>query len=391
MTAPSSQPRALMRSLTRALPRELSGAVADLGVMLPYAIGFIVAGLAAPGMLFAGFGLGYLVAALVYRAPVPIQPMKALGAIALAGGLSALELSLSGVIIGVCLLALGASGGIRRVARWTPQSVSAGLQLGLGGMLALYALSLMESAPWTGAALTVLLLALGRIRGVPAALLLVVVAAGVHWRFGAPGPIAASSASAFDWSATDAGALGGALFGGVLPQLPLTLMNAVLITAALARELTPERAPRITETRLCWTSGALNLLLCPFGAAPMCHGAGGLAAHHRFGARGGLGVGLLGALLLTAAIAPDETVLWLASLVPRAALGALLLIGAGELAYSRRLIDATPSCKAVIGATAIATVLGDPLLGVGVGLAGEAARQAILRRRPRSRRPKRTP
>jgi MFS superfamily sulfate permease-like transporter len=84
----------------------------------------------------------------------------------------------------------------------------------------------------------------------------------------------------------------------VVPQLPLTLTNAVIVTAALCRDLFPERAGRATVRNLALTSGAMNLLLAPFGAMPMCHGAGGVAAQHRFGARTGLAPVLLGMVLL---------------------------------------------------------------------------------------------
>ena len=170
-----------------------------------------------------------------------------------------------------------------------------------------------------------------------------------------------------------------ALFGGVLPQLALTLTNAVLITAAMARELFPDRAGRFGEARLCVTSGALNLALCPFGAVPMCHGAGGLAAHHRFGARTGLGTGLLGAVLLALALAPAEAQFAALSLVPMPVLGALLLFAAAELATSRRILDATLSCRVVIAVTAILTFLVNPALAIVAGFAAERLRRALVR------------
>ena len=70
----------------------------------------------------------------------------------------------------------------------------------------------------------------------------------------------------------------------VLPQLPLTLTNAVIVTASLSRDLFPGQAARASERNLALSSGIANLLLAPFGAMPMCHGAGGLEAQYRFGA-----------------------------------------------------------------------------------------------------------
>src|SRR5438105_11318627 len=60
----------------------------------------------------------------------------------------------------------------------------------------------------------------------------------------------------------------------VIPQLPLTLTNAVIVTASLCREMFPADSARVTERRLALSSGVANLALAPFGAMPMCHGAG---------------------------------------------------------------------------------------------------------------------
>lgn len=64
----------------------------------------------------------------------------------------------------------------------------------------------------------------------------------------------------------------------VLPQMTLTLTNAVIVTASLSRELFPGKGEIASERNLALSSGLANVLLCPFGAMPMCHGAGGLQA-----------------------------------------------------------------------------------------------------------------
>ena len=63
----------------------------------------------------------------------------------------------------------------------------------------------------------------------------------------------------------------------------------------------------------------------------MCHGAGGLAAHYRFGARSGTAPLALGVALLAAALLPGGLGLALLAAMPAAALGALLMMAAGEL------------------------------------------------------------
>ncbi len=165
----------------------------------------------------------------------------------------------------------------------------------------------------------------------------------------------------------------------VLPQLSLTLTNAVLLTALVAGDYFGERAAHVTPTRLAVTSGLANLLLTPLGAMPMCHGAGGLAAHHRFGARSGTAPLALGLVLLGLALLPGGLGPSLLAALPAAGLGALLLVTAGELAVTRRLFDSRRSCWPVIAATAAITLWIDPFWGLVTGAAGEALRVLALR------------
>ena len=87
-----------------------------------------------------------------------------------------------------------------------------------------------------------------------------------------------------------------------LPQLALTLTNALILTAVIAQDYFPERAEYLTERRFAMTSGLANVLLAPLGAIPMCHGAGGITAHHGMGARGGGSIMIFGSACLGIAV-----------------------------------------------------------------------------------------
>lgn len=101
----------------------------------PHVVGAItVAGLGPTGVLF-GFASFLIGTGLFYGLPLPVQPMKAISAVILTGGLRPGEVAAAGIIIGVVLLVLGITGWIGRLARAIPQSVSAGLQLGLRSLL----------------------------------------------------------------------------------------------------------------------------------------------------------------------------------------------------------------------------------------------------------------
>src|SRR6266516_2913112 len=134
----------------RRLMQECSGACGDLGTFIPHVIGAItVAGLAPTGVLF-GFAAFLIASGLFYGLPVPVQPMKAVSAVILTDGLRPGEIAAAGMILGLVLVVLGVTGAITRVARLIPQSVSVGLQLGLGLLMAVLGLKLILEVPWLG-------------------------------------------------------------------------------------------------------------------------------------------------------------------------------------------------------------------------------------------------
>jgi MFS superfamily sulfate permease-like transporter len=166
---------------------------------------------------------------------------------------------------------------------------------------------------------------------------------------------------------------------GVVPQLPLTLVNAVIVTAVVARELLPHSAGRASERNLAFSTGLANLALAPLGAMPMCHGASGLQAQHRFGARTGLAPILFGIVLLVLAFGFSESAAALFAAIPAGAVGALLLIAGADLALSRRMFDARPDCWPAIALAALGTALINPAIGLAAGWGAEIARAAARR------------
>ena len=354
----------------RSASGELSGAFGDLGTFLPYVVAAVGAGVLAPTPVFAGFAVGYVLVAAVYRLPVSVQPMKALGAVIIAGGLTALETAWAGGIVGAVLLLLAAVPSFEKATRAIPRSVVTGLQAGLGLMLGTVAFGLMGS-DWIMAlaALAALSLAFLLPRG-PWVPLVVVGAVLLVPHAGPPVP-----------PAVPAGGIDTvhAVLSGVLAQLPLTLLNAVVVAAAVARSLYPDRAARVSERKLAVTNGLMNLLLAPLGAMPMCHGAGGIAAHRRFGARG-TGAPLIMAAACCAAVAMGPEIVGLLMSVPPAVVGALLIYAAADLIFTPRLLGARPDCRPVIAAAALATVFLGALAGLVAGLAAEGMRVYIQRR-----------
>src|SRR6202049_4020501 len=161
----------------RSILQEASGACGDLGTFIPHVIGAMtVAGLAPAGVLF-GFAAFLIATGLLYGLPLPVQPMKAVSAVILTGGLRPGEVAAAGMMIGVVLLVLGATGWIGRFARLIPQSVSAGLQLGLGLLMGVIGLKLMLETLWIGFPVLAGLIILTRIPRCPAAPIVLAAAA----------------------------------------------------------------------------------------------------------------------------------------------------------------------------------------------------------------------
>lgn len=381
------QTRADTRTWWRRLPSEIGGACGDLGTFLPHVIGAItVAGLAPAGVLI-GFGVFYIASGLFYALPMAVQPMKAISAVLLTGQAGAGEIATAGVVLGATLIVLGMTGTIGWLARVIPQSVSAGLQLGLGIAMGLLGLDLMWRTPWLGLFALAMLLALMWLRRFPAAPAMLGLAILVGY---AASEVALPSTVAPAWSglvlaAPAWGEIRRGLELLVVPQLPLTLTNAVIVTALVCRDLFGDKAARASERNLALSTGLANLALAPFGAMPMCHGAGGVQAHYRFGARTGTAPILLGTALLVLGLGFAGSAASLLAIIPVGAVGALLIVAGTDLAVSKRLFDAQPSCWPVIAVAAAATLLVNPAVGLVAGFASEMVRGLVMRTIKRSR------
>lgn len=369
-----------MPSVQKNLVKDAGGALGDIGTLIPLGLGAIgVAGLA-PIPVLLGFAAFYIATGLYYRLPIPVQPMKAVAALLLTTQVSSQSLVASGVLIGAILLVLGLTGWINGAARLIPRSVLSGLQLGLGLMLASMSMGLMAtSVPLGVITLAMLGITLKMLPNWPAALIGLAGAVAIGTVLGAPGltlPVEGSVVLSLpelpgidDWQQ--------AVSTLVLPQLALTLTNAIVLTALVVGDYFGEQSHRVTPARLSVSTGLANLFLVPLGALPMCHGAGGVTAHYRFGARTGMAPVLLGTALLMVAFVPGG--LFVIAAIPMAGLGALLFVAAVELALSRRLWTAKPSCWPVIAITALVTVWADPFFGLLAGVAAETFRAAWVR------------
>ena len=320
---------------------EWAGAFGDLGTLIPFVVAYLAMLDLDPLGVLLSFGVAMIVCGLVYRTPFPVQPMKAIGAIATTQAAQTLTVTAAAVqaatlATGAIWLALGVTGAAQRVARIVPRPVVVGVILGLGFGFMLTGARMMSSNAWIGAVgLVGTLLLLGN-RRVPAMLLLLVfgVVCGI---VADPSVVAKLSgiaveprAPVFALSAIGWNDLAIGVVFLALPQVPLTLGNAVIaITEENNREF-PDRP--VTETKVAVSTGCLNLGGAMLGGVPMCHGAGGMAGHLRFGARTGGAPIILGTILVVLALLFSGSVTLLLQLFPPAILGVILFLTGAQLA-----------------------------------------------------------
>ena len=337
---------------------ELAGSLGDFGTIIPLILAVaLVSDVNLPYILLF-FGIWFILTGLYYRLPIPLEPMKAIAVIVIAGGIGSGEVAAAGLILGVIFLLLGYGWFFAIIERWVPQSVVRGIQLGLALLLFRSSLGFVVKDPTfflLGIAIIGCFYLIARYRSIPDLSAIVVIGvgliAGIAF-YGVPPvslipapqlviPVPADFSSAFATL--------------VLPQIVLTITNAILATSLLTRDLFAQDVP---PKKFSTTIGLMNLTSVPFGGFPMCHGAGGLAGQYRYGARTGganvyagmifliiaiffsspqvlsiIAIGLLGALLIFVGIEMGRHSLKTDSLAITVIIGVLALVSSMTVAF----------------------------------------------------------
>ncbi|MBP8743989.1 MAG: putative sulfate/molybdate transporter [Syntrophorhabdus sp.] len=309
--------------------RELAGSMGDFGTLFPLAIGYIaVCGLNPAGFLVM-MGVANIVTGLLYRLPIPIEPMKVLAVVAIAQHWEPSMVYASGFGMGIVWTVFALIGVMKWIAKVTPDSVIRGIQVALGIILAIEAIK-MISTWWIIGVLSIITgLVLGRNRYAPAAIVLmalglvIMIVKGQFNLVESPRltlPIITGFSPREVWqSFLQAG----------LAQIPLTATNAVIATSALIKSYWPEKP--VSESRLSLNMGIMNLILPFFGGMPLCHGAGGLAGQYYFGARTGGANIIEGLIEIAMGLFLAGSIAGLFSVFPVAIIGAMMFLVGVEL------------------------------------------------------------
>ena len=320
---------------------EWAGAFGDLGTLIPFAAAYIgVLKIDPLGVLFA-FGAVMIVCGLYYKTPFPVQPMKAIGAVAATQAAQTAIITsgavyAAGLVTGVLWLAIGLTGLADKLGKLVQRPVLIGIVLGLGMGFMLEGTRMM-AGNWIVAAigLTGTLLLLSN-RKIPAMFALLVLGAAYGLierpeliaelaKAGIEPRLPGFAPTSISWNDLMVGTLFLAL-----PQLPLTFGNAVVAVTEENNRLFPGR--EVGERKVSVSTGIMNLFGASVGGVPMCHGAGGMAGHVRFGARTGGAPIILGCILLVLAIFFSGSVETLFKVIPTPVLGVILFLTGAQLA-----------------------------------------------------------
>ena len=310
---------------------ELAGSFGNFGTLLPilFAVSFACGMNLSLMLLWAAIWYG--ISGLYYRIPISIEPLKAIAAIAIADHLAPGLIAAGGILMGGICYLIGTLGGMDRIKTIIPEAVIRGVQLGLAFILIKSAIPefILPDIPFAAVSAGILCIFffVTRFLKIPDLSALFIMVTGfllaiyhsgmpVIGVFPLPALVIPTTAEFLT-----------ATFMLLPPQIPLTLTNAILATSLLVSDLFgKEESP----DRLSRTIGLMSISSSVFGGFPMCHGAGGVAAHYRFGARKGISLifgGLI--LLLIAIICIDPDIV---NALPKGMFGILLVAVAIELA-----------------------------------------------------------
>ena len=369
---------------------ELAGSLGDLGTLLPIVVGMILINRLSPTTVFLAFGLFYLMTGFYYRLPIPVQPLKAVGAIAIAypNQITESVIGAGGILFGSLLLVLSITGMVDRLAKLFTQPVVRGIQLALGliflkkgidlivtqkvflsgvdGKLAQYPVNLVM-----GFVVFALVLALLDNKKFPAALAALAfgIIAGLALG-GFQGQSFSIGPTRIELIAPSFGDFWTAFIMLILPQVPLTIGNACVGTADMCSSVFPN-SPLLSRTkagRFALTMGLANLPAGLLGAVPMCHGTGGLAAHYRFGARTGGAPILIGSFFVVLALVLGELGFALLALLPNSVLGVLLIFAGLELCPLVRSLQSNEEYFVALLIAGIALAVPNMAWAFGIGI-----------------------
>ncbi len=346
---------------------DLSGAFGDIGVLFPLAVALIAKNGFNPAALFLMAGIFYAASAWYFRITMPVQPLKAMSAIAIASGLGYGVINAAGIVMGVILILIAVTGLSIRLGGIFPVSVIRGIQLGLGVLLVKSSFTLMR-VDLTVTVIAGVILVVNRvlIKKIPPLIPLLLLGITLSLKGMEPqvmGPVGLRLAM------PDADSFWKGFVLLVLPQIALTFGNAIVATEATGKLLYGGKAERLTLRSIPVSMGIANIVSGIAGGAPMCHGCGGLTAHSKFGATSQRSGYIIGFVLILFALFFGQSAVALVSAFPSGILGVLLCyVGIQHALFVKDVLDDGKAMLIAFTVGILGFALGNLTIGFLAGL-----------------------
>lgn len=310
--------------------QELAGSFGDIGTDLPLIVAMILAaGLHAPSVLIV-FGLMQIITGIVYRMPMPVQPLKAMATIVITQKVAGTVLLGAGLAIGFVMLILSLTGILDKLTQIVPKVVIRGIQMGLG--LSLCALAFIEYIASDGylgygiafCAFVIIIYFMDNKKS-PASLFVIGLGFCYALLFKVDLPALSDAVGInlprFSFPDTDNIFKGFLLLA--LPQIPLSLGNSIMATKQVSTDFFPERKD-LTVKKIGITYSLMNLTVPFLSGIPVCHGAGGMVGHYTFGGRTGGSVVIYGLLYIAIGLIFGNSFAEIIKVFPLPILGTIL-------------------------------------------------------------------
>jgi predicted benzoate:H+ symporter BenE len=311
--------------------REFAGSLGDFGTLIPFTVGYITICGFNPSGLLLGIGLTNIILALFYKLPLPVQPKKVIGSVALSERWEMNKVLGAGFSVGLIWVLLSFSSRLSSFLERVPTCIVRGIQLSLAFTLAMTGAEMVTQDILITTILMAVALLLLQNKFLPSSIFLVL--------FGFIYSIITGSLSINDISVNfslpqlNLFTLDDMIFGFIyagFAQLFLTLTNAVVATITLIHDLFPGRE-EVTPRTLIKNMGVMNVITPLIGGMPLCHGAGGLAAQYLFGARTGGAILMEGLLEVSLGLFFSDSLLTIFTSYPSFIVGIMLILTSIEL------------------------------------------------------------
>lgn len=378
------------RGTARRALDELAGGLGDSGIFIPIAVAMIALNGLNATAVFVVTGLAYAGTALYFRVPVPVQPLKAFAAAAIALHLSAATLAAGALLMSAAMAVLATGGLADWLAQRFPQVLVRGIQASVALLLAKAAVNLAEQGNWPGlpplspglgvamAASACALLFACRRRSLPGSLIVLAGGAAVGLAVGGL-PELHAGPQPVSLSVPGGGAFAVALTSLVIAQLPLTFGNAVVATADAERSYFGLAARRVRPARLALSIAAANACAGISGALPLCHGSGGVTAHYKLGARTGLSTLAVGLLFVALGVGLGSSLPALLQVLAPGALAGMLTFVAIQHGLLAGQLERLDDRLIAAGVGLVTLLSGNLAIGFGIGAVVLGARAAWRR------------